>query len=141
MENTTDISGDSPTMPPDYLPRNKIYAIIIIPLALILFFISGANILGVLLAPPQLIADEISPALRIFQYLVGLLGASAGLASGVIAWMSSINVGKFFAAGNYQAAAAASEKAQKNGKTLPLLIGLYGVWLVFLIVKALFLEK
>ena len=141
MTNTTDISADSPAMPPDYLPRNKIYAVITIPLAIILFFISGANILGVLFAPPQLIADEISPALRIFQHLVGLLGASAGLISAVIALMSSISVGKFFAVGNYQAAAAASEKAQKNGKTLPLLIGLYSVWLIFLIVKALVLEK
>ena len=141
MENARTSPTDSPTMPPDYLPRNKIYAFILIPLALVLFFISGSTIFSVLTAPPRLIADEISPTLRIFQHLVGLIATTAGLASAVLALTSSANVGKFFADGNHEAAVAASEKAQKNGKTLPLLIGLFGVWLVFIVVKALFLEK
>ena len=126
--------NDSTTLP-NYLPRNKIYAAILIPLALILIFISGAKMLGILFAPPQLIADEIGPGLRIFQQLLGFIVAVGGIITAFGALTSSSNVGKFSGEGNQAAAEKASAKAQTSGKNTLLFIGFVSVFLILFVVS------
>lgn len=141
MEYPNSDAANSPPTPPNYLSRNKLLAAVMIPLALILIFISGASILGQLFAAPKLIADEIPLGLRIFHELLGFFGAIIGLSLAAAALTNSLNVNKLFAAGNHAAAVAASEKAQKHGKNLPLLIGMLAVLLVIKIAQAFFLGK
>lgn len=123
----------SPTMPPEFMPRNLIYAVILIPLALLLILFSGAKILGLLFAPPQF--DEIGPGLRIFHQSLYLAAALAAIASSIIALTSSLNMKKFFTAGNRAAAVSASEKADKNGKFLPIFIVAFGIVVIVYIVQ------
>ncbi|MGI8669385.1 MAG: hypothetical protein ACR2J3_05975 [Aridibacter sp.] len=131
---TENDSTNPPQMPPDHLQRNKLYAFILIPLSIILIFITGASIFGKLTAPTPVIADEVPLYMRILVDLFGFLGALAGVLSGFLALSSSMKVGKFFAAGNYDAAKTASDNAEKYGKSLPLLIG---VLFILLVVKIL----
>lgn len=141
MEHSNINSPNLSEMPPNYLQRNKLLAVIVIPLSLIIIFVSGASILGQLFAPPQLIAHEIPLGLRIFHEFLGFFGAIIGLVSAVIALTSSLNVGKFFADGNHSAAIAASERASTWGKNLPLLTGLLALLLIVEIVQRFFIGK
>ena len=141
MEYPNNQPTDSPTMPTNYLKRNKLLAAILIPLSLIVIFITGASILGQLFAAPKLIADEVPLWARILVELFGFIGAIAGLISALIAIMSSLGVNKFFTAGNQDAAVAASEKAQKYGGNLLLMIGILSLLFVIKIVQAFFLGK
>ena len=141
MEFPNSNSTNTLAMPPNYLQRNKLLAMILIPLALIIILISSASIFGKLFAAPKLIADEIPLGYRIFQELCGFIGAIAGLMSGFSALTNSLNVNKFFAAGDQGAAIAASEKAQKHGKNLPLLIGILALLLIVKIAQTFFSES
>ncbi len=141
MEHSNSNSTNSPEMPPNHLKRNKLLAVILIPLSLIIISISGVTILGQLLAPPRQVAGKNPLSLRTFHELLGFLGAIIGLVSAVIALTSSLNVGKFFAAGNHNAAAAASEKALTWGKNLPLLTGLLALLVIATIVQRFFIGK
>jgi len=141
MEYPNNQPTDSPTMPTNYLKRNKLLAAILIPLSLIVMFITGASILGQLFAAPKLIADEVPLWARILVELFGFIGAVAGFITALIAVTSSLAINKLFAAGDYDAAAAASEKAQKYGGNLLLMIGVLSVLLVVKIAQIFFLEK
>ncbi len=131
---TENDSTKSAQMPPDHLQRNKLYAFILIPLSIILIFITGASIFGKLSAPTPVIADEVPLYMRLLVDLFGFLGALAGVISGFTALSSSMKVGKLFATGNYDAAKTASDITEKYGKSLPLLIG---VLFILLVVKIL----
>ena len=141
MEYPNSDSENSPAMPLNYLQRNKLLAAILIPLSLLVIFATGASILGHLFAAPTAIADEVPLWARMLMELLGFIGAIAGLIIAVIALTNSLNVSKFFSAGNYDAAVVASEKAQKHGKNLPLLIGMFAILLALKIARAFFLEK
>ena len=141
MEHSNSNSTNSPEMPSNHLQRNKLLAVILIPLSSIIIFISGATILGQLFVPPRLVTGKNSFSLRTFHELLGFLGAIIGLVSAITALTSSLNVGKFYAAGNHNAAAAASQKALTWGKNLPLLTGILALLLIATIVQAFFLGK
>jgi acyl-CoA reductase-like NAD-dependent aldehyde dehydrogenase len=135
---TENDSTNSAQMPPDHLQPNKLYAFILIPLSVILIFITGASIFGKLSAPTPVIADEVPLYMRVLVDLFGFLGALAGVISGFTALSSSMKVGKLFATGNYDVAKTASDNAEKHGKSLPVLIGALGLLLIVKIFGAFF---
>jgi len=141
MEYLNNVPADSPKMPTNHLKRNKLLAVILIPLSLIVMFMTGASILGQMFAAPKLIADEVPLWARILVEVFGFVGAVAGFLTAVIAITSSLGVNKLFATGNYDAAAAASQKAQKYGGNLLLMIGVLSALLIVKIAQTFFLGK
>ena len=135
MENTKTASENSPAMPPDYLPRNKIYSVIMVPLALLLGIFSGGRIWAILFAMTRTLTSDIPPMIRVFQHSLGFVVAIAGIIMAIIALTGSLKVSRFYNAGNYEAAAAASKKAEKPGKIMLLLTGLICVFLILYILK------
>ena len=135
MENAKTNSENAPAMPPDYLSRNKLYSVILVPLALLLAIFSGGRIWAILFAMSQSLTSDIPPMIRVFQHSLAFVIALAGIIIAIIALRGSLKVSRFRIADDYPAAAIASDKARKPGSIMLIFTVLICIFLILYALK------